>query len=103
MLDMLEIKHTRREVEQHLSLLASLDLVVKKHYRHNVYYLPSHRKHWIQWGFRKESTVRDIERWRGKFTDYYLKEGQEQKTKALRSHLRSSSQTEVTVDPATAE
>ena len=93
-LEMLEIVHNRRSVEQHLSLLVSLDLAIKKPYRHNVYYMSTHRKHWLSWGYRKESVVHDVERWRGMFTEYYLT-SQVQKSRALRSYMKTAAPLEV--------
>ncbi len=88
MLNVLEIVHDQRAVEQHLSLLISLGFAVKYRYRNNVYYISSSHKPWLSWAYSKTATIRDVERWKFLFREYYS-ENQKQKYRALRSYMKS--------------
>jgi hypothetical protein len=87
----LGIHQARNEVKQHMSLLMSLDLAVMKPYRHNEYYFPGLQEHWLTWAYKNTATNRDLERWKGRFIDFYNEE-HKQKYRALRSYLKSSGQ-----------
>ncbi len=83
----INLKHP--EVDQRLSLLTSLKLVVKKPYGHNVYYLTAHNRPWLNWGYAKSATVRDVERWKLQFAEHYSK-NIPRKMKAWKSYLKAT-------------
>lgn len=87
-LNLLGIQHDRKKVEQHLSLLHSLGLSVRKPYRNNLYYLSAIHHPWLSWAFKKMAITSDIDRWKAMFLDHIKK--QDQKARALQSHLKSS-------------
>lgn len=84
----LGIEQKRKTVERYLSMLISLQFVIRKPYRHNVYYLSGQHEQWIKFGFRKGAKTKDLDRWRVLFREYYEK-NDTQKIRALRSHLKS--------------
>ncbi len=86
----IQIQHDRKNVERHLSLLLSLELAICKPYRNNIYYLSAEDPPWLSWAFTKMATTRDIDRWKAMFADYYVRK-QDQKSRALRSHLKGLS------------
>jgi hypothetical protein len=90
-LNLLGIDHTRRTVEQQLSLLLSLNLAIKKAYRNNIYYLASPQKPWLSFGFLKTARVRDVDRWHARFIDHYS-QNQKPKCRALRSIMKATGQ-----------
>lgn len=78
-------------VAQQLSLLSSLNLVTKKRYSNNVYYLSTQPETWLTWAYAKSATVRDVDRWKEQFKDYYS-EHIPRKMKAWRTHLIDTGQ-----------
>ena len=89
LLKLLDINYEKQlNIEQHLSLLSSLKLVIKKPYRHNVYYISSPGEHWLSWAFKRTAKICDLDRWKVMFTEYYSK-NQKQKARALESYMKS--------------
>ncbi len=64
-------KQRPQTVEQYLTLLRSLKLVIKKTYGHNVYYLSSPHSPWLNWAYQKSAKVRDVQLWKTHFIQYY--------------------------------
>ena len=91
-MQLLNLNYDRRNVDQHLSLLISLKLAIKKPYGHNVYYLSPPNKPWLSWAFKKTAKIRDVNRWKSIFLDCYSRNNQLQKSRALRSYLKSTGQ-----------
>ena len=90
-LNLIGINYKHRNVEQQLSLLLSLNLIIKKPYRNNVYYLSSHPKFWLSFGFQKTAKVRDVDRWNARFVEHYSR-SHKQKVRALRSIMKATGQ-----------
>jgi hypothetical protein len=87
----LSIESERRVVEQHLSLLKSLNYLISYPYRNNVYYVSHPEEPWLTWRFRETAWTRDLDRWRARFLEYY--EGkQEHKFRALKSLMKRTRQ-----------
>ena len=84
----LGIKYDNKTAKQHLSLLKSLDLITLKPYRNYDFFLTSHIG-WISWAYRKTAKIRDTDRWKTQFIEYH-NHNQDEKYRALRSHLRST-------------
>ncbi len=82
-----------KTVKQHLSLLKSLGLIVLVPYRNYAFYAADpNRSDWLLWGYNTKATKnRDADRWATQFIEFY-KENQEEKTRALRSYLKSTGQ-----------
>jgi hypothetical protein len=86
------IKQKLKTVKQHLSLLKSLGLIVLVPYRNYEFYTADvNRSDWLSWGYNSEVKNRDVDRWATKFIEFY-NDNQEEKTRALRSHLKSTGQ-----------
>lgn len=85
--NLLGIQYKRQTVEQHISLLLSLGYAVRKPYQNNIYYLPSQHKPWLSWAFIKGTKIRDLDRWRHLFIEYYSQK-QIQKYRALKSYMK---------------
>ena len=91
-LNLLGIQYKRQTVEQHLSLLFSLEYAVRKPYQNNIYYLSSQHKPWLSLAFREGTKIRDWDRWKSMFIDYYNQK-QVQKYRALKSYMKFKSPT----------
>lgn len=91
-LQLLSIQRERQLVALYLKLLDSLGLIIKKHYGNNVYYLSGTHAPWLSWAFNKEARVRDTDRWKSRFQDFYITSKQNQKLRALESHLKATKQ-----------
>jgi len=83
----LGLKFERKTVERFLSLLISLNLIIKKPYSNNVYYLSYQKDAWLKFGFKKESKNTDIERWASEFQQYY-RSNEPKKMRALKAHYK---------------
>ena len=88
-----EIKQELKAVKQHLSLLKSLGLIVLIPYRNYEFYAADpNRSDWLSWGYDTTAAKnRDADRWTTQFVEFY-KDNQEEKTRALRSYLKSTGQ-----------
>ena len=84
-----EINHDSSKVKRHLSLLKSLDLIALEPYRNYNFYLASPHIGWISWAYTKTANIRDTDRWKNQFIEYYDRK-QIEKHRALRSYLRST-------------
>jgi hypothetical protein len=89
LLEAFGISHDTRTVKQHLSLLKSLGLIVLKPYRNYDFYLAFPHIGWISWAYTKTANIRDADRWKNNFIEYYDR-SQGEKHRALRSYLRST-------------
>lgn len=87
------IKQELKTVKQHLSLLKSLGLIVLIPYRNYDFYAADpNRSDWLSWGYDMEKAKnRDSNRWASQFIEFY-KNNQQEKVRALRSHLKSTGQ-----------
>ncbi len=87
------IKQELKTVKQHLSLLKSLGLIVLIPYRNYDFYAADpNRSDWLSWGYDMEKAKnRDSNRWASQFVEFY-KKNQQEKVRALRSHLKSTGQ-----------
>ncbi len=87
-LNILGISLSKSKAEQHMSLLVSLNLASKLRYGNNVFYLFTQDKPWLSLGYKDTAKIRDIDRWRNRFTEYY-EINEIQKIRALRSYMKS--------------
>jgi hypothetical protein len=85
----LKVDYESENIEKHVSLLISLGLAARKPYRNNTYYLSSVHNPWLSWGYTSKARIRDVDRWRTRFIDYYLRNNT-QKTRALRSITKAN-------------
>jgi hypothetical protein len=90
MLNYLGINNNLQTVKQHVSLLLSLGYAVRKPYQNNIYYLPSQHVNWLSLAFMKGAKIRDKDRWRRLFVEYYSR-NQIQKHRALKSYMKARS------------
>ncbi|BEQ15244.1 hypothetical protein [Desulfoferula mesophila] len=84
----LSISIEKKAVERYLSLLVSLELIIKKPYRNYIFYLPTPSNPWLSFSFTKVAQNRDIVRWKSLFSEEY-RQSNLQKERALRSYFKS--------------
>lgn len=84
----LSINIEKKTLERYVSLLVSLELIVRKPYRNYVFYLSAPSKPWISLSFASDAKNRDAMRWKSLFLEDY-RNVSIQKSRALKSYLKS--------------
>jgi hypothetical protein len=86
----LRLSHSKPSIKRYLSLLSSIDYIVKKRYGNNVFYHSITKNSWVTWAYKKGSLIRDTSRWMTEIINFYFK-NDPHKHNALKSFMASRS------------